>query len=337
MKAKSILLLSAALTAILAFPAAAQDSLGDMVYQGGYDWLIGRWVATTEEGQQITFEQRWVLDRHAVVTTSQIGDMKYYGMIMFIPYREEIVQVGADNQGGVWTGTWRDEYGSAVHRMEQKRPDGETRRMEIVHTRVDADTFKATAYPIDSSGSRASEPWATLTYKRQKADTPEPKATDESAAWSDRMTLGDLLAQYGYEYMIGRWQARDDDAGTDIDVQYKWALDRNAVLVDAKIDQYQYCGMIVLAPSGDEVIQFGADNRGGTWKSTWSESYDGVVNRHEMLRPNGTKETMEHVYSKIDKDSFKVKEYAVESGGYRASSPRGETTFKRRAAETSQK
>jgi len=337
MKAKSILLLLAVLTAILAFPAVAQDSLGDMVYQGGYDWLIGRWVATTEEGQEITFEQRWVLDRHAVVTTSQIGDMKYHGMIMFIPYREEIVQVGADNQGGAWNGTWRDEYGSAVHRMEQKRPDGEVHRMEIVHTRVDADTFKATVYSIDSSGSRASEPWATLTYKRQKADTSEAKAADGSAGWSDRTTLGDLLAQYGYEYMIGRWQARNDEAGTDIDVQYKWALDKNAVLVDAKVGQLEYCGMITLAPSGEEVVQVGADNRGGTWKSTWSESYDGAVNRHEMLRPEGTTEKIEHVYSKIDKDSFKVKEYAVESGGYRASSPRGETTFKRRAAETSQK
>jgi hypothetical protein len=98
MKAKH-LLLSAALTAILAFPAGAQDSLGDMVYQGGYDWLIGKLVATTEEGQKITFEQRWVLDRHAVVTTSQIGEMKYHGMIMFIPYREEIVQVGAQPGG----------------------------------------------------------------------------------------------------------------------------------------------------------------------------------------------------------------------------------------------
>ena len=193
------------------------------------------------------------------------------------------------------------------------------------------------AYPIDSSGSRASEPWATLTYKRQKADASEAKAADGGAGWSDRTTLGDLLAQYGYEYMIGRWQARDDEAGTAIDVQYKWALDRNAVLVEAKIDRYEYWGMIALAPSGDEVIQFGADNRGGTWKSTWSESYDGAINRHEMLRPDGTRETMEHIYSKIDNDSFKVKEYTVESGGYRASSPRGETTFKRRAAETSQK
>jgi hypothetical protein len=296
MKAKSILLLSAALTAILAFPAGAQDSLGDMVYQGGYDWLIGKWVATTEEGQKITFEQRWVLDRHAVVTTSQIGEMKYHGMIMFIPYREEIVQVGADNQGGAWNGTWRDEYGSAVHRMEQKRPDGETRRMEIVHTRIDADTFKATAYPIDSSGSRASEPWATLTYKRQKADTSEAKAAEGGAGWTDRMTLGDLLAQYGYEYMIGRWQARDDEAGTDIDVQYKWALDKNAVLVEAKIDQYEYCGMIALAPSGDEVIQFGADNRGGTWKSTWSESYDGAVNRTVAVATSAAAEALRTVY-----------------------------------------
>ncbi len=337
MKVKGILSLSIGLVILSAFPVAAQDSLGDLVAQGGYDWLIGRWLATTEDGQKITCEQKWVLDRHAMVARIQVGDMEYRGMIAFIPYREEVVEIGADNQGGTWEGAWRDEYGSAVLRTEQTRPDGEVQTMEIVYGRVDAETMKVTMYRIDSSGYRGSQPWATLTYKRQKAEDSAAKAANQSSGWSERMTLGDLLSQHGYDSMIGRWRGHNDQANADIDVQYKWALNKHVVLVEAKSDRFEYSGLIALAPSGEEVVQFGADNQGGTWKSTWTEGYDGVVNRHEMRRPDGTTEKIEHVYSIIDRDSFKLTEYGVESSGYRASSPRGETTFKRRPSEASQK
>ncbi len=328
MKAKSIVLLVMGLAAILAGPAAAQDTLGDLVAQGGYDWLAGRWVATTDEGQEVTFEQRWVLDRHAIVSSFQMGDLAYQGLIVYVPYREEILQIGADNKGGAWSGVWRDEYGTAVYRMERKQPDGEIQRAEIVHSRIDVDTLKATMYPIESNGYRASQPWATLTYKRQKAGAPQAAAP--SAGWTSRMTLGDLLAQYGYDSMIGRWAGRNEQVDGEIDVQYTWALDKNAVLVEAKMGQFEYRGMITLAPSGEEVVQVGADNMGGTWKSTWTESYDGVVNRHEMRRPDGTVQRIEHVYSQIGKDGFKVTEYGVAAGGYRESGSGSATTFKRR-------
>lgn len=328
MKAKSIVLL-VGLAAILAGPVAAQDTLGDLVAQGGYDWLAGRWVATTDEGQEVTFEQRWVLDRHAIVSEFRMGDLAYRGLIVYVPYREEIIQVGADNHGGAWEGTWRDEYGSAVHRMERKQPDGQIQRAEIVHTWVDADTMRATMYPIEPGGYRASEPWARLTYKRQKSEA--PLAAAPSAGWTSRMTLGDLLAQYGYDEMIGRWAGRSEQADGAIDVEYTWTLDKNAVLVEAKMGRFEYRGMITLEPSGEEVVQVGADNMGGMWRSTWTEGYDGPVNRHEMRRPDGTVQRLEHVYRKIDRDTFKVTEYGVAPAGYRESGSRSVTTFRRHA------
>jgi hypothetical protein len=336
MKVKGILSLLVVAMAFLAIPAMAQDRLGDLVAQGGYDWLIGRWVTTTEDGQESTYEQNWILDRHAIDVRFQMGDLEYQGMTAFIPYREEVIEVGADNQGGTWEGAWRDEYGSAVLRMEQTKPNGEVQKMEIVHAWGGNEAMKVTMYRIDSSGYRDSQPLATLTYKRQKAEDSSAKSASQSS-WSAYMTLGDLLSQYGYDSMIGQWRGHNDDANVDIDVQYKWALEKHAVLVDAQSGQFEYRGMIMLAPSGEEVVQFGADNMGGTWKSTWTEGYDGVTNRHEMRRPDGTTEKMEHVYSKLEKDSFKVTEYGVESSGYRASSPRGETTFKRRPSDASKK
>ncbi|MHC4558294.1 MAG: hypothetical protein ACYTFW_16100 [Planctomycetota bacterium] len=144
--------------------------------------------------------------------------------------------------------------------------------------------------------------------------------------------LGDLLSEYGYDWMIGNWVATDDD-GQRYELEYKWALDRCALIVDVKIGEFKYHGIIMFVPSRQEVIQIGADNMGNTWKGSWSEDYEGAVNRNEYLRPDGTIETIEHVHIKVDNDSFKVKAYTVEAGGYRASQPVSELTFKRRKAD----
>ena len=33
--------------------AAAQEKLGDLVEEAGFNWMIGRWTATTDDGQEI--------------------------------------------------------------------------------------------------------------------------------------------------------------------------------------------------------------------------------------------------------------------------------------------
>jgi uncharacterized protein (TIGR03067 family) len=51
---------------------------------------------------------------------------------------------------------------------------------------------------------------------------------------------------------------------------------------------------------------------------------------------DGTMQIMDHVYIKVDNNSFKVKEYPVEAGGFRASQAKGETIFKRQKEDTAQ-
>jgi uncharacterized protein (TIGR03067 family) len=146
--------------------------------------------------------------------------------------------------------------------------------------------------------------------------------------------LGDFVAEYGYDWIIGKWAATDDN-GRQIELEYKWILDKCAICVSAKIGDFEYHGLIMLVPSREEVIQIGADNMGNTWNGTWAEDYDGAVNRNQRLEVDGTTRTMDLVYIKVDNDSFKVKEYTVESG-YRSSQARGETTFKRLKEEAAQ-
>jgi len=326
MTVKYALLGMVALLAISTAPAVGQESLGDLVAQGGYDWLIGKWVATTDDGDQLVYEQKWALDRHAILVDFQMRNFKSVGMIIFVPSREEVMQVGADNQGGTWNGTWRDEYGSAVHAMEHTRANGEIQKAEIVHTKVDVDTMKAVMYGLNGTGYRASEPWSTLTYKRQKGGSASSAPADQNSGGSSLGELGALLAQYGYGWILGQWQGTDDQGRTS-QVKYALTLDKYAGLVDVRMGSFAYHGLVMFVPSREEVIQMGADNMGGFWKGTWSEDYDGVVNRHEYIRPDGSTQKMEHVYVKVNDGAIKIKQYAVEAGGYRASTPRATLTL----------
>ena len=147
--------------------------------------------------------------------------------------------------------------------------------------------------------------------------------------------LGDFVAEYGYDWMIGNWSAARDD-GRQVELEYKWILDKNAMCVNVKIGDFKYHGLIMIVPSREEIIQIGADNMGSTWNGTWTEDSEGAVNRNQRLESDGTTQTMDLVYIKVDNNSFKVKEYPVESG-YRSSQSRGETMFKRQKADTAQK
>lgn len=149
--------------------------------------------------------------------------------------------------------------------------------------------------------------------------------------------LGDFISEYGYEWIIGKWLATSEDSRTTYEVEYKWGLDKHVVIVDVKIGDFKYHGMIMFVPSREEITQIGADNQGGTWKGTWDEDSEGTVNRNERLKPDGTTTQMEHVYVKISADSFKIKEYPIEANGYRASGSKGELTFKRQKTAEAQK
>jgi uncharacterized protein (TIGR03067 family) len=147
--------------------------------------------------------------------------------------------------------------------------------------------------------------------------------------------LGDFVAEYGYDWMIGKWAA-DDDNGRKVELEYKWILDKSAMCVNVNIGDFKYHGLIMLVPSREEIVQIGADNMGGTWNGTWTEDYEGAVNRNQRLKADGTTETMDMVFIKVDNNSFKVKEYPVKASGYRDSQARGETTFKRQKEDMAQ-
>ena len=84
-----------------------------------------------------------------------------------MPSREEVIEVGADNKGGIWNCTWGDDYTGAARTAEHTLIDGTKQKDEVVLSKGDNDTLKATVYDLDSYGYRKSEAKGTLTFKRK--------------------------------------------------------------------------------------------------------------------------------------------------------------------------
>lgn len=314
------------LLAVCAMPATAQQKLGDFVADGGYDWIIGKWVAAGDNGK-IELEYKWGLDKYIVLAELRAGDYKYSGIIMLDPDSSGVIEAGADNKGGTVKGDWTDEGGDLVYRLQHTGTNGAVMKAHTVYSKVDADSITIGMYGVDSSGYRNSSPMSKFTYKRQPAmATAGAAASEQTAQTSDHQTLGDLVTQGGYEWMAGKWLATDGDQKYEL--EHKWALDKHVVLMDLKMGDFAYHGMVMFNPAWQEIFQVGADNMGGIWRGTWDQSYEGVTNRVEYTQPYATVRRMEHVYVQDSDDAFKVKEYSVTAGS-RASQPGRTLTFNR--------
>jgi len=309
-------------------PGLAQEKLGDLVASGGYDWIIGRWAASADDGQKVEFNFEWALDKHVVLNSLQMGDFKYQGLITLSPTNQQAVDQGADSRGGTWKGTWSPDGDGLVRRVEHMGPDGQTRKGDIVFGKVDGDTITIAIYAVDGSGSRSSEPMNKLTYKRQQAKAAPVSAAAETAGRStDYQKLGDIVASGGYEWLIGKWVGNENNQTYEL--EYKPILDKHAASVDMKIGDFKYFGMITYVASRQEVVEFGADTLGRTWKIVWEQDGSDLVNKSELTKPDGATQKLQHVFTKIDNDAFKVKLYGVGAGGSREGEPREQVTFKR--------
>jgi len=210
MSMRNISLVIAVLFAVSAGPAVAQDKLGDFVAQYGYDWMIGNWAATSDDGQQVELEYKWILDKYAMSVNLKMGDFKYQGMIMLVPSSEEVVQIGADNMGGTWNGTWTEDYDGAVNRNKRLEPYGETETMDMVFIKVNNNSFKVKQYAVESDGWRASQARDELTFKRQKADTAK-KGAELDGTWVGTAD-GDYGGQWTFVISKGKVEIKGPDS-----------------------------------------------------------------------------------------------------------------------------
>ncbi len=114
-------------------------------------------------------------------------------------------------------------------------------------------------------------------------------------------------------WLPGRWTATTDE-GDSITLVYRWQLNKNMISVSFKVGDYSYQGMIFCVPGEEKVIEVGIDSKGSTHKCEWDVTWDGAMSKREASKVDGQKESMGIASSKVNKDTMKMKLYAMEYG-----------------------
>ena len=165
---RNIFLTMAAIIFITTSGASAQQKLGDLVSEGGFDWLIGSWEATSDEGDKVELVYKWELDKHLITMLLKWPDNEFRAMIFYKPAEDQVTQVTVDNKGGTGKGIWEPDGNRAVLKHEHTGADWQTTKMGIAHSKVDANTMKWEIHEMYSSGELSDYPNFTIELKRQK-------------------------------------------------------------------------------------------------------------------------------------------------------------------------
>jgi len=169
---RNIILAMAAILITAATGANAQQKLGDFVAEGGFDWIIGNWEATSNEGDKIELVYKWELDKHMVSMLLKWPNNEYRAMIFYKPTEDKIVQVTVDNKGGTGKGTWEPDGNKAVLKHEHTGSEWQTAKMAFVHCKVDDNTMKWEIHELYSSGEISDYSNYNIEFKRQKEPKP---------------------------------------------------------------------------------------------------------------------------------------------------------------------
>jgi hypothetical protein len=173
MKKAAWIFLAAAIGLTICNSAASAQNLGSLMQESGSDWLVGKWVGESPEGQKYQIEYKWEIKPHVLSIHFKGFDFEYHGIIFYKPAEEQVVQIGVDSNGGNGKGVWDAEYGKAIFRSEHTGEDGEISRMGFIYSKVDDNSMKSDLYQMDENGKLSENPGMTLEYKRQKEAAPK--------------------------------------------------------------------------------------------------------------------------------------------------------------------
>ena len=72
----------AALCVGLTSPASGVQKLGTLISEGGFDWMAGTWVTTTNQGDTIEVTYKWAVEKHVIgVEYKASSGFAYRGLI----------------------------------------------------------------------------------------------------------------------------------------------------------------------------------------------------------------------------------------------------------------
>jgi hypothetical protein len=164
---KSGLLIAMILVLLCTGQVWTQSGLGDLVEEGGNEWMMGTWSAWVD-GETVTLTYKYELEKNIISIALKTSEFQYKGIIIFNAADGEVVQVAADTLGNSVKGTWTGEYGTAVLRQTTSNSYGDKEVTEFTHSQKDSNTMQINIRNISNSGWSDMYPSTTLELKRQK-------------------------------------------------------------------------------------------------------------------------------------------------------------------------
>lgn len=155
------------LACTLSFVARAQPTLENLVSEANASWMFGNWQGETENGDAITLNVSWDLDKHVVILHVKGGDMESKGYTVMEPKAEFPKYYSFDNRGTVGKGSWNMESGELVLRVESETADRGTRKMGVVFGGSASSGLQVRLHSIESSGELSSPARMTLKLKKK--------------------------------------------------------------------------------------------------------------------------------------------------------------------------
>jgi len=155
------------LACLLTLSAQGQKSLESLVSEAGTEWMFGQWQAQTDSGDTVSLNFSWDLDKHVIVLHVKAGDMESKGYTVVEPKSEQPKYYSFDTKGEVGKGSWNQENGELVLRVESEGPDRGPRKMGFVFTGSASTGLQVRMHEIESSGELSTSPRATFKFKKK--------------------------------------------------------------------------------------------------------------------------------------------------------------------------
>jgi hypothetical protein len=156
------------LACMVSFAAQAQRSLESLVSEASAEWMFGQWQATSENGETVTLNISWDLEKHVTVLHLKTGNMESKGYTVMEPKSEMPKYYSFDTRGSVGKGSWNMEGGELVLRVESESADRGPWKAGFVFTGSASEGLQVRMHTIDSSGDLATPARQVFKFKKQK-------------------------------------------------------------------------------------------------------------------------------------------------------------------------
>ncbi len=92
----------------------ADENLGNVLSESGWDRIIGTWVDAETRGTKSTTTYAWKFKNRVIEVMSQNGKRETVSLIGRNPKTGEVFNISANNKGGSSLGKWTLEEGKAI-------------------------------------------------------------------------------------------------------------------------------------------------------------------------------------------------------------------------------